>query len=91
MYTDIKSLNRFGEEPFHQLTEIVFTFLISPREGAAFMSQISEFAEEHGVSTNALKNVTKTLLSFFKSAIRSNLTPTHLKEDLENLGKWRET
>jgi len=51
------------------------------------MSQVSEFAGEHGVSTNALKNVVKSLLGFFKSALKSNLTPAQVKEDLEHLGK----
>lgn len=53
------------------------------------MSQIAEFAEEHGLGTNALKNVVKSLLSFFKSALKSNLTPAQVKEDLEHLGKLR--
>lgn len=87
MYTDIKSLNKFDEKAFCQLVDIVFSFLVSPKEGARFMSQVSEFAGEHGVSTNALKNVVKSLLGFFKSALKSNLTPAQVKEDLEHLGK----
>lgn len=89
MYTDIKSLNKFEEKPFCQLFDIVFSFLVSPKEGSRFMSQIAEFAEEHGLGTNALKNVVKSLLSFFKSALKSNLTPAQVKEDLEHLGKLR--
>ena len=87
MYTDIKSLNKFDEKVFCQLVDIVFSFLVSPKEGARFMSQVSEFAGEHGVSTNALKNVVKSLLGFFKSALKGNLTPAQVKEDLEHLGK----
>ena len=87
MYTDIKSLNKFDEKAFCQLVDIVFSFLVSPKEGTRFMSQVSEFAGEHGVSTNALKNVVKSLLGFFKSALKSNLTPAQVKEDLEHLGR----
>ena len=87
MYTDIKSLNKFDENSFCQLVDVVFSFLVSPKEGTRFMSQVSEFAGEHGVSTNALKNVVKSLLGFFKSALKSNLTPAQVKEDLEHLGK----
>ena len=87
MYTDIKSLNKFDEKAFCQLVDIVFSFLVSPKEGTRLMSQVSEFAGEHGVSTNALKNVVKSLLGFFKSALKSNLTPAQVKEDLEHLGK----
>lgn len=87
MYTDIKSLNKFEEKAFCQLVDIVFSFLVSPKEGTRFMSQISDFAAEHGLSPNALKNVVKSLLSFFKSALKSNLTPVQVKEDVEHLGK----
>ena len=87
MYTDIKSLNKFDEKAFCQLVDIVFSFLVSPKEGTRFMSQVSEFAGEHGVSANVLKNVVKSLLGFFKSALKSNLTPAQVKEDLEHLGK----
>ena len=87
MYTDIKSLNKFEEKAFCQLVDIVFSFLVSPKEGARFMSQISDFAAEQGLSPNALKNVVKSLLSFFKSALKSNLTPGQVKEDVEHLGK----
>lgn len=87
MYTDIKSLNKFDEKAFCQLVDIVFSFLVSPKEGTRFMSQVSDFASEHGLSANALKNVVKSLLSFFKSALKSNLTPAQVKEDFEHLGK----
>lgn len=86
MYTDIKSLNKFEEKPFCQLLDIVFSFLVSPKESSRFMSQVAEFAEEYGLGTNALKSVVKSLLSFFKSALKSNLTPAQVKEDLEHLG-----
>ena len=52
------------------------------------MSQIEDFAEEKGVSASALKNVIKSLLGFFRSAIKSNLTPAHVKEDLEIFGTY---
>lgn len=50
------------------------------------MSQISDFSSEHGLNSSALKNVVKSLLSFLKSAIKGNLTPAQVKEDLEHLG-----
>ena len=87
MYADIKSLNKFEEKAFCQLLDIVFSFLVSPKEGTRFMSQVAEFASEHGISSNPLKNVVKGLLSFFKSALKCNLTPAQVKEDVEHLGK----
>lgn len=87
MYADIKSLNKFEEKAFCQLLDIVFSFLVSPKEGTRFMSQVAEFTSEHGISSNPLKNVVKSLLSFFKSALKCNLTPAQVKEDVEHLGK----
>ena len=87
MFSDISSLNRFEETPFCELVDIVFSFLVSPKESSRFLGQVAEFAQEHGVSGSALKNVMKSLLSFFKSALRCNLTPAHVQEDLEQLGK----
>ena len=75
MYTDIKSLNKFDEKAFCQLVDIVFSFLVSPKEGARFMSQVSEFAGEHGVSTNALKNVVKSLLGLLQECAERQLDP----------------
>ncbi|XP_068688197.1 COMM domain-containing protein 7-like [Montipora foliosa] len=86
MIADIKSLNRLEENIFCQLVDIVFSFLVSPRESSRFLSQVSDFAADHGLSFNAFKNVVKSLLSFLKNAMKSNLTPAQVKEDLEHLG-----
>ena len=88
MFSDVKSLNRFEVNQFGEFLDIVFSFLVSPKESSQFLGQISDFAQELGASSSALKNVTKSLLSFFKSALRANLTPAYVKEDLEQLGKF---
>ena len=87
MIADIKSLNRLEENIFCQLVDIVFSFLVSPRESSRFLSQVSDFAADHGLSFSAFKNVVKSLLSFLKNAMKGNLTPAQVKEDLEHLGK----
>lgn len=84
---DLKSLDRFEEAAFNELLDIVFAFLTSPKDGDRFMNQVAEFASGHGVSVGALKNVMKSLLSFFKSALKRNLTPVQIKEDFEHIGK----
>ncbi|KAK3739185.1 hypothetical protein QZH41_017337 [Actinostola sp. cb2023] len=83
---DLKSLDRFEESAFIELLDIVFGFLTSPKDGDRFMNQVAEFAAGHGVSGGALKNVMKSLLSFFKSALKRNLTPLQIKEDFEHIG-----
>lgn len=84
---DLKSLDKFEEEAFGELLDIVFAFLTSPKDGERFMNQVTEFASGHGVGVGALKNVMKSLLSFFKSALKRNLTPLQIKEDFERIGK----
>lgn len=83
---DVKSLDRFEEEAFTELLDIVFAFLTSPKDGDRFMNQVTEFAGGHGVGVGALKNVMKSLLSFFRSSLKRNLTPAQIKEDLGNMG-----
>lgn len=84
---DLKSLDRFEESAFNELLDIVFSFLTAPKDGNRFITQVSEFAAGHGVSVGALKNVMKSLLSFFKSALKRNLTPVQIKEDFDRIGK----
>ncbi|EDO37428.1 predicted protein, partial [Nematostella vectensis] len=71
---------------FSELLVIIFDFLTAPREGERFMNRVTNFAGKQGISANALKNIMKSLLSFFKSALKSNLTPAHVKEDIEKMG-----
>ncbi|XP_062522679.1 COMM domain-containing protein 7-like [Corticium candelabrum] len=86
MYTDFGNLSRLSYEPFAQLTAIVFGFLTEPHQSARLLSQLETFASELGVNPGALRNILQSLLTFFKAALKKNLSPTFVKEDLEQLG-----
>lgn len=85
-YSDFGNLNKFNEEQFSQLSTIVFNFLVAPQQSAQFLSQLEEFASRHSLGLNALKNLVKSVLIFFKAALKRNLSPGHVNEDLLQLG-----
>jgi hypothetical protein len=64
----------------------VFEFLASPQSSSQFVSNLEKFAADNGVGSGPLKNLIKTVLIFFKAALKRNLSPQHLKEDLVQLG-----
>ncbi|XP_077995818.1 COMM domain-containing protein 7-like [Glandiceps talaboti] len=86
LFSGIQTLNKFADEQFKQLVGIVIEFLKEPSKSAKLLSQLDEFAGDHGVSAAALRNIIKDLLSIPYSAIKRNLTPTQLNEDFINLG-----
>ncbi|XP_078595951.1 COMM domain-containing protein 7-like [Branchiostoma floridae x Branchiostoma japonicum] len=90
LLSDVQTLNKFQDEQFSQLISIVFSFLVEPGKSARMLQQLDEFAEHHGISAGPLKNVVKSLLSVLNGALRRNLTPALLKEDLTNLGVTEE-
>ncbi|XP_013409245.1 COMM domain-containing protein 7-like [Lingula anatina] len=86
MFAEIQTLNKFNDEQFTQLVQIVFQFLLEPNKSSRLIEQLEEFSSQHGVSAAALKNVIKSLLTIPNSALRKNLGPTQLKEDFLTLG-----
>uniref|UniRef100_A0A8C8JE73 COMM domain-containing protein n=1 Tax=Oncorhynchus tshawytscha TaxID=74940 RepID=A0A8C8JE73_ONCTS len=59
---DFQNLNKFNEQQFTSLTEILFNFLLEPKEADRFLHQLSEFAGENGMSAGPLRNLMKSLL-----------------------------
>ncbi|KAI8511696.1 COMM domain-containing protein 7 [Branchiostoma belcheri] len=90
LLSDIQTLNKFQDEQFSQLVSIIFSFLVEPSKSARMLQQLDEFAEHHGISAGPLRNVVKSVLSVLNGALRRNLTPALLKEDLTNLGVTEE-
>jgi hypothetical protein len=86
MFSDVKALNKFNDEGFKKFVDLVLHFLIGSTDGERFLSDLESFAQEHGASLNPLKNITKTLLTFFKCAAKQNLSAQYVQEDMENLG-----
>jgi hypothetical protein len=85
-YTDFGNLNKFEEEPFSKLSSILFSFLVSPEQSSQLLSELEGFATEHSLGLAALKNLVKSILIFFKAALRKNLSPSYVRDDLVQLG-----
>uniref|UniRef100_A0AAY4D1G8 Nucleolar protein 4-like b n=1 Tax=Denticeps clupeoides TaxID=299321 RepID=A0AAY4D1G8_9TELE len=59
---DFQNLNKFSEQQFSSLTEILFQFLLEPKETERFLRQVNEFAGENGMSAGPLRNLVKSML-----------------------------
>ncbi|KAF7644452.1 hypothetical protein LDENG_00221650 [Lucifuga dentata] len=84
--TDFYNLNKLNEQQFVGLIEILFRFLLEPKETERFMQQLTEFAEEHGMSFGPLKNLMKSVLLVPQGALKKTLTAEQIKDDLLTLG-----
>ncbi|MEQ2293780.1 hypothetical protein AMECASPLE_037055, partial [Ameca splendens] len=71
---------------FRHLIEILFQFLLDPKETNRFMQRLTEFAGEHGMSAGPLRNLMKSVLLVPQGALKKNLTTDQVKEDLITLG-----
>ncbi|KAL5517086.1 hypothetical protein EMCRGX_G002555 [Ephydatia muelleri] len=83
--TDFSNLNKFNDEAFTQIFGLVFGFLMDPQQSVQFLSQLEEIASKHSLGLNALKNLVKSVL-VFKAALKQNLSPNYIKEDMLLLG-----
>uniref|UniRef100_A0A672YP50 COMM domain-containing protein 7-like n=1 Tax=Sphaeramia orbicularis TaxID=375764 RepID=A0A672YP50_9TELE len=84
--TDFQNLNKFNEQQFLRLIEILFQFLLEPKESDRFMQQLSAFAGDHGMSAGPLRNLMKSVLLVPQGALKKNLSQEQIKEDLVTLG-----
>ncbi|XP_076132665.1 COMM domain-containing protein 7 [Alosa pseudoharengus] len=84
--TDFQNLNKFSEQQFASLTEILYQFLLEPKETDKFLTQLNEFAGENGMSAGPLRSLMKSVLLLPHGALKKNLTAEQVKEDLLNLG-----
>ncbi|XP_028667424.2 COMM domain-containing protein 7 [Erpetoichthys calabaricus] len=84
--TDIQNLNKFNQQQFECLTDIIFHFLTEPKEADRCLTQLSEFASENGMSPGPLKNLTKSILLVLSGALKRGLKADQVKTDLLTLG-----
>jgi hypothetical protein len=59
---DMQQLNQLGAQQFSALTEVLFHFLIEPKEVERFLAQLSEFATTNQISLSPLRSIVKSLL-----------------------------
>ncbi|KAI7794378.1 COMM domain-containing protein 7 [Triplophysa rosa] len=84
--TDFQNLNKFNEQQFLSLTEILYQFLLEPKESERFLRQLTEFAGENGMSVGPLRGLMKSVLLLPHGALKRNLTGEQVKLDLLSLG-----
>ncbi|CAB1438402.1 unnamed protein product [Pleuronectes platessa] len=84
--SDFQNLNKLDEQQFHRLIEILFQFLLEPKETERFMQQLTDFAGEQGMSAAPLRNLMKSVLLVPQGALKKNLAAELIREDLVTLG-----
>lgn len=83
LFTDVQNLNQFNSEQLTSFISIVLTHLISKTQAEA---QLEEFAAANGVRVKVLQNTLRGVLYFFQQALKENMAPVHVGQDLTSLG-----
>ncbi|XP_033646868.1 COMM domain-containing protein 7-like isoform X1 [Asterias rubens] len=86
MFSEIQTLNKFNEEQFKQIVTIVLTFLLEPAKSSQLVVHLDDFARDEGISAAPLRNIVRSLITILNNAVKRNMTPSQLNEDLVNLG-----
>jgi len=82
-YSDIQTLGQFNEDQLKELTEIVLTYL---KQKTDLMSNLNTFAQKFSIQIPALKSTVRGVVYFFKAALKQNLSPQYLRDDLVTFG-----
>uniref|UniRef100_A0A8C4W4E0 COMM domain containing 7 n=2 Tax=Gopherus evgoodei TaxID=1825980 RepID=A0A8C4W4E0_9SAUR len=82
----MQSLNQLRAEQFSALTDVVFRFLMEPKEVERFLTQLSEFATMNEISLGPLKNIIKSILLIPNGALKRNLSSEQVRADFIALG-----
>ncbi|KAM6165004.1 COMM domain-containing protein 7 isoform 2-T2 [Rhynchocyon petersi] len=83
--SDMQQLNQLGAQ-FSDLTEVLFNFLMEPKEVERFLTQLSEFATTNQISLGPLKSIVKSLLLVPNGALKKSLTAEQVRADFLALG-----
>ncbi|KAM6165003.1 COMM domain-containing protein 7 isoform 1-T1 [Rhynchocyon petersi] len=84
--SDMQQLNQLGAQQFSDLTEVLFNFLMEPKEVERFLTQLSEFATTNQISLGPLKSIVKSLLLVPNGALKKSLTAEQVRADFLALG-----
>ncbi|XP_040837580.1 COMM domain-containing protein 7 isoform X2 [Ochotona curzoniae] len=82
---DMQQLNQLGAQ-FSALTEVLFHFLMEPKEVERFQTQLSEFATTHQISPGPLRSIVKSLLLVPSGALKKSLSAEQVLADFLALG-----
>jgi len=83
LLTDFANVNQLTDEQLEQFANIALAYLTQD-SGAATL--LHEFATKHGVKEKPLRNTVRGVLYFFSEALKKNMAPAQVKEDLLGLG-----
>ncbi|XP_012409080.1 COMM domain-containing protein 7 isoform X4 [Sarcophilus harrisii] len=84
--SDMVHLNQLSAEQFSTLTEVIFYFLIQPKEIETFLAKLSDFAATNQISLGPLKNIVKSILLVPNGALKKNMTAEQVRADFITLG-----
>jgi hypothetical protein len=85
LYQDLQFVNGLNVAQLEELLTLLMSF-ISGETSVDLLEQVPSFAAQHSLNATQLKNCVRAFVYFFKNALRVNLSPPHLKEDLVNFG-----
>ncbi|KAK2182787.1 hypothetical protein NP493_336g03015 [Ridgeia piscesae] len=86
VFTDIQALNRFSAEQYAQLADIAINFLTHSDKAASLQTLLDDFSQQQAISITTLKTIFKSFLLVPNGALKKNLSPDQVKDDLINLG-----
>ena len=84
--SEVTSINSLPEKPFEQFIQLVYQFLVQPKQSDNLLVNLQEFCEEAGVGVGACKHLLKSLLSYLRSAARKGFTGQLLQRHLGSIG-----
>jgi COMM domain containing 7 len=79
------ALNTFTEEKITSFMKPIIAWLVSPGQ-SDLMSELTEFSKNQGIAGKVIKVSLQGLLAILKGALKRNVSPSQLEEDLVNLG-----
>jgi hypothetical protein len=68
--------------------KIILDFMASGGGQDELVGDLSEFAEDHGINMGGLKTVVRGVLVFFTGAVKTNLSPVHVRDDMLEFGAF---
>eukprot|EP01112_Ceratiomyxa_fruticulosa_P009445 TRINITY_DN2459_c0_g2_i6.p1 TRINITY_DN2459_c0_g2~~TRINITY_DN2459_c0_g2_i6.p1 ORF type:complete len:201 (+),score=46.18 TRINITY_DN2459_c0_g2_i6:164-766(+) len=89
LFSSIQNLNNFNNAQLTEFVNILLDVFIN-HSASDLMDKVGVFAAAHSINLNALKSIVRGVLVFCKGALRSNVSPPHVKDDLVNLGLTEE-
>jgi len=84
---EIQTINRIPESSNDDFFQLIFEFLLNPSDSSKLLNKLELFCNGIGASSGGVKSLVKSLLSFLKDGLKNNVSTSHLKDQLERLGK----